>query len=777
MKAIFRNFFFVLKRFKTSSVLNILGLSAAFAVFSVTLIQVYYDYSYDRGYDKSANIYQFSQLFSDGGRGITMTTPMGKEISDKFPEVKSYCLTNFYDDTEFDIPQKNGGKKKLTVSFTKVTSGFTSLFTPEILAGDPQLAFKEQNKVLISEVTAHKLFGNGNPIGKTIFFHFDNKPLTVVAVYKDFPENSSLKNGLFTNLPDDEPYNFNYKGFFEVLPGDRNKLLKKLNSKEFFDKETMESFFKDPKNKRTVELTSLPKMHFNALDVSGEGGMTTTLSLLAIGILTLVIAYINFLNFSIAMAPARVRGFNIQKILGANPRMLRFAVAAEASLFSLLSFVIALFLISLFKEISINEYFSADLSLKANWMLLSVIALSSLVLGLIFGIYPARYVTSFQPAVALSGSFSMSGKSMKFRNILITLQFISAITLIIVSSFIKIQHNFMKNYSWGIQKENIVYLPYGQLKIGMETFGDELKKCSRIIDYTASQFIPGQVGMMWGRDFQGQNVSATVWPVQPNFLRFFDVKVVEGRDFLESDTVKAKSGIIFNQCFLKKYRLKDIVGQKFPGFDNEFSIVGISKNVNYSSLRDTIQPLAFAVFDKNWMHWFFIKISGQNIPGTIETIKNTWEKYSDEEFNLKFLDVTLDKLYKNESNLAKLISIFGLVIILIAIMGVYGLIVFNARYKSKEIALRKVNGASVKEIMLMLNRSILIQLVIAFVVGVPLSYYIVYRWLQQFAYKTPIYWWIFLLAGLLVFVITVITVSWQSRKAATANPVEAIKNE
>jgi len=776
MKAIFRNFFFVLKRFQTSSILNILGLSAAFAVFSVTLIQVYYDYSYDRGYTKSASIYQFSQLKADGNRGITMPTTMGKEISEKFPEVKSYCLTNFYDETTFDIPQKNGEKTKLTEYFTKVTTGFPAVFTPEILAGDPKPAFDEQDKALISESTAHKFFGDANPIGKIIFLHFDNKVLTVVAVYKDFPKNSSLKNGVFTNLPDDESVNFNYKGYFEVSPGDYHKLLKKLNSKEFFGKETMESF-KDPVKRKTVELTSLPKMHFNMLDASGDGGLTNTLSLLAIGILTLIIAYINFLNFSIAMAPARVRGFNIQKILGANPRVLRFAVAAEASLFSLFSFVIALFLISLFKETSINEYFSADLSLKANWVLLSAIGLSSLVFGLIFGLYPARYVTSFQPAVALSGSFSRSGKSMKFRNVLITLQFISAITLIIVSSFIKIQQNYMADYSWGIQKENIVYVPYGQLKIDMKTFGEELKKDPHVLDYTASQFVPGQVGMSWGREFEGKPVSVIVWPVHSNFLQFFGVKIIEGRDFQGSDSTATKQGILFNQQFLKVHELKKIVGKDFQGFSTQLSIVGISKNINFSSLRDSIQPMAFAIMKEIQMQWFFIKISGKETPATIEFIKQTWKKYSDEEFNLKFLDASLDELYETESNLAKLISIFGLVIIVIAIMGVYGLIVFNARYKSKEIALRKVNGASEKEIMLMLNRSILIQLMISFVVAVPLSYYIVHRWLQQFAYKTPIYWWIFLLACLLVFVITVITVSWQSRKAATANPVEAIKNE
>jgi len=335
----------------------------------------------------------------------------------------------------------------------------------------------------------------------------------------------------------------------------------------------------------------------------------------------------------------------------------------------------------------------------------------------------------------------------------------------------------MQTYSWGIQKENIVYVPYGQLKIKMKTFGDELKKDPQILDCTASQFIPGDVGMMWGRDFEGKQVSAVIWPVQPDFLRFFGVKVLEGRDFTETDTIRGKQAFIFNQKFQKNFHLKEIVGKVFSGFDNSLTIAGIAKNINFSSLRDTIQPMGFATFDESWMHWYFIKITGKNTPASIDYIKKTWEKYSDEDFKLKFLDQSMDDLYKNETNLAKLISLFGLITIVIAIMGVYGLIVFNARYKSKEIALRKVNGASVKEIMLMLNRSVLIQLLIAFVVSVPLAYYVVHRWLQQFAYKTPVYWWIFLLAGLLVFGITLVTVSWQSYNAATANPVDAIKNE
>jgi len=777
MNAIFRNFFFVLKRYRTSSMLNILGLSVAFAVFSVTMIQVNYDFSYDKCFKKSNNIYFFNQVFPNG-YSTTMTTPLAKEMSEVFPEIKSYCLIRFINNETFDVINKNGSKQKFTATINNATVGLLDVFTPEILAGDPRQALTQKGKALISENTAKRFFGNVNPIGKTVFYHFDRTPLTVVAVFRDFPKNSSLSNNIFVYLPDDNIHNSNYKGYFEVLPGDINKLTTKINGKKKYG-ELISQRFNNPKPEYSVkaEFQTLTDVHFDFLKAAGTGSLTTTLSLLAIGILILIIAYINFLNFSIAMAPVRVRGLNIQKILGANPRKLRCVVVAEGSLFSLLAFIISILIISFLKQSSIYEYFSADLSIQKNWIILTLIGSSSLLLGIIFGIYPARYITTFQPAVALSGSFSLSGKGAGLRNVLITLQFISAITLIIISVFIIIQHEYMKNYEWGMQKENIVFLPTKQLKTNIKTFGEELKKDPRVLDYTASNFIPGEVGMSWGREFEGKHVSATIWPVQPNFLRFFGVKITDGRDFLNSDSTGTKHGIIFNQQFLKNFSFTQIVGKDFEGFETNFSIVGIAKNVNYSSLKDSIQPMAFAIMGDDQMQWIILKISGKDTPATIKSIKKTWEKYCDEEFDIKFLNKSLDDLYKNESNLAKLISIFGLVIIVIAIMGVYGLVVFNARYKSKEIALRKVNGASVKEIMLMLNRSVIIQLAIAYVVAVPVAYYIVNRWLQQFAYKTPIYWWVFLLAGLLIFAITVITVSWQSYKAATANPVEAIKNE
>ena len=774
MKAIFRNFFFVLKRFKTSSILNILGLSVAFAVFTVCIIQVHYDFSYDLNLKKSENIYIFSRLWtSNGNRGMTSSISEAKTISDKFPEVKSYCLVSPYKNTSFDLHKKDGNISKQDEYLTKASVGFINVFTPQILIGDGHSAFTEKNKAMISESTAHHFFGTQNPIGQLICFHDSIAPITIVAVCKDFPDNCSLKNGIYMQLPYKETGNHCCTGYFEVKQDDLNKLTSYLNSKEF-NKENPTLSLKDP-YKFIAELIPLSKIHLQYPEI-GNGSLNSTLSFLAIGLLTLIIAYINFLNFTVAMAPSRVRGLNIQKILGANPIKLKLAIAFEAAFFSLLAYILALICISLLKQSSINDFFSANLALAKNWEMLSIIGIVSILLGILLGLYPAHYLTSFQPAIALSGSFSLSGKSSKLRNILIVIQFTSAISLIIISVFIKIQHDYMQNYSWGIQKKNIVYLPSKQLNANIKTFTDELKKNPHILGYTTSRAIPGNMELNYSvDDFEGKFVSTAIWYVKYNFLDFFGAKIEDGRNFKETDNY-GKQKIIFNQKFQKQFQLKNLVGKEFPFLQNA-DIIGIAKDINFESLKLSIRPMGFVITNDSSNNWIFIKISGKETPATINYIKKTWEKYSDEDFDIKFLNKTINDLYKNESNLSKLISIFGVVIIIIAIMGVYGLIVFNARYKSKEIALRKVNGASVKEIMLMLNRSILIQLVIAFVVAVPLSYYIVHRWLQQFAYKTPIYWWIFLLAGLLVFVITVITVSWQSSKAATANPVDAIKNE
>jgi putative ABC transport system permease protein len=782
MKSILRNFLFVLNRFKTSSVLNIIGLSAAFLAFIVILIQVNYDFRYDRQFKHGDEIYYLT-INSINGRFLTMPTTMGQEIADKFPEVKSHCLIQNSNSSNLfvDVLDNKGLKRKLSITITLVTAGFLDVFTPEIVEGTTQGIFARQGIGLITEKEAKKLFGNTSPIGKTVYYHsskrfYNNQTtnsVTIQAVCKDFPDNCSISNGIFILLPNDSQANYSYYGYFVVGKKDVDKLSVGLNSEKLFGKEEWQEMQKSDR-KLKVELTPLHEVHFEF----ERGRLITTLSLLLIGVLTLFIAYINFMNFAIAIAPTRVKSFNIQRIIGASTFKLKWTIASEAVFFSAIAFFISLCCISLLKRSVLSNYFPAKMSLLGNWELLLLIGISSLVFALFFGWYPTRYIASFQPAMALNGSFSLSRKSVKLRNSLIFIQFLAATTLIIVALSIQRQTDFMQRQPWGIEKDNIVYLYLGDSNINMHTFGEELKRDPRILDYTAADALPGHIGTIWTRTFDGKSVQASIWTVQTNFLDFFGIQVTDGRNFAPQDSARSKHAIIFNENFLYKNRLaKEIIGKPFEGYDENLTIVGISKNVNYSSLKDSIQPMGFATLDDRFMNWLFIKLSKDDVPGGINLIQKTWKNYSDDDCDIKFLDETLEKLYKNETNLAKLISAFGLVTILIAVMGVYGLVIFNTKSREKEIAIRKVNGASIAEIMLLLNSNILILLLLSYVAAIPISYYIVTKWLQQFAYKAPITWLIVALTGLLIFIVTVATVSLNSYKASSRNPVKSLKAE
>ncbi|GHT62666.1 ABC transporter permease [Bacteroidia bacterium] len=777
-----QNFLFVLQRFKTSSILNIVGLSVAFAVFSVITIQTYYDFSYDRNIKKAKHIYFYSNYYlSDGRYNFWTSTGNAKYMADKFPEIQNYCALSSVSNKLFDTDDGAGNKRQYKAYSTLSTGGFLDLFTPDILEGDARQAFTEPGKAMITQSAAKTMFDNRNPIGQKIYYHNSDKSVTVVAVCRDFPENSTLKNGIYTILIDDNPSSWNYSVYFEIDPQQVASCIDKMNT---FDEETLRFLEEQPENRMEARLTPLSKRHLYFPEY-GSGNITTTLSLLALGILTLAIALINFVNFSVAMAPSRVRSLNIQKILGSGTRRLRFVIAGEAVLFAGIAFLIALFLIVLFQSGTLSKFISADLSLTNNTGILIGIGAGLSVIAFLSGIYPAHYVTSFQPAMALSGSFAVSKKSSGLRNVLTVIQFCAAIILIVTAGFIKIQHDYLVNYSWGYQKENIVYVSATDLKSNESIlpFGEELKKQAGITDYAISGFVPGSIQMGWTRDFLNKQIYIYSWPVGDDFLRFFGVPVVVGRDF--SSTEDARPQLVVNEKFLHKYDFtaEEVLGQEIFCFDTTGVVVGIAKDVNFSSLKTPIEPMTFVSFGNDaalrayYNHYLFIKIAGGNPAQTVESVGKIWLKFSDEPFNPIFLDAELNNLYQNETDLAKFITLVGLLAIIIAVMGVYGLIVFNAKYKQKEIAIRKVNGSTIKEIIWLLNWNVLIQLGVAFVLAVPVAYIIVHRWLENFAYKTPVYWWVFLLGGIIILLITVITVSAQSYKAAKRNPTWALNSD
>jgi len=336
---------------------------------------------------------------------------------------------------------------------------------------------------------------------------------------------------------------------------------------------------------KRIELIPLPEKYFSREVKSAwedsKGNLATTRSLMAVGILILLIACINFMNFSMVMVPSRVRGMNIQKILGIEPKRLQFRVASEAPCFMVFSFVIALFLIVSFKSIRLNEFFPADLSLGKNIPLLLGVFVTGIIISTLFGLYPALRVTSFQPAMALSGSFSQSKQSTFLRNVLITIQFFAAITLICVAGFIKIQHDYMTNYSWGIQKENVTYLSIQSEKsIDITAYESEIRKNPSIVDCTVSWNLPGSISQNLGMNIDEEPVWFVGWMVRHDFPEFFGLQVIEGRDFIPDDDGKWRT--ICNQAFLKEYNYTQISSTKMA---TELDMVGVIKDKFEEKIR------------------------------------------------------------------------------------------------------------------------------------------------------------------------------------------------
>ncbi|MDR0370900.1 MAG: FtsX-like permease family protein [Prevotellaceae bacterium] len=765
MNAIFQNFLFVLKRFRTSSIFNLLGLSVALTVFIISFLEAEYDFSYNTGFKKYRDIYELHSKMSNLDLDYPVITPyVGEKALKDFAEIKNYCaVSNASTETEFHRLNDETAIYKAT--FKEATAGFLDIFTPEIISGDATKVFGEQGYAMISEKMAKNIFGKENATGEVLIKNTDNTQLTIVAVYKDFSERSSLTNSIYSQAPEsnDTPYDFtlNYFGYFEIDQSNLDALTEKINEKDW-----VEGFLGTWLS--GWNFVPLNKVHHHTLD--GGVSRNTTLSLLAIGVIILIISYINFINFSVALAPVRVRELNIRKILGEKDAKIRLKIASEAVLFSIIAFALAVFIISLIKDSFIGELLFADLSLEKNVSALITVGVLIVIAGFLIGLYPAIYTTAFRPATVLSGKFALSGKGVGLRNTLVTIQFFASIALIIVSIMIKMQHDFMHKESWKFERDNIVYVPTGK-DMQYEAFMSALETNPDIVDYTYSAFLPGRLGMYHGGEYKGKVINIAAWPVAPDFPDFFGIPLAEGTKFSNDTTAQ----VIINRKAVTVFELDNVFGDTLI---NNSVVCGLVEDLSFLTLEKEIEPMGFMKKKpEEAMNYIFIKINGNNTLQAMDFIEQAWKKTHTGNFDIHFLDESFDQVYKKQENLAKLITIFGLIALLIALMGVYGIVLFNAKYKAKEIAIRRVNGSTIKDIILLLNRTILIQLAIAFLTATPVAYYLTDKWLESFAYKVAIHWWVFVVAGLTVLLVTLVTVGGQSYKSATANPTEALGKE
>lgn len=513
------------------------------------------------------------------------------------------------------------------------------------------------------------------------------------------------------------------------------------------------------------------------------------MTLLAVAVLIILIALINFINFFFALVPARLRSVNTYKIFGVSRTSLIFNFIFESVGLVAIALALAAIIVILLLRTSVASILTSSAVFGDNVPVLAMTVGAAVLTAVLGSIYPAFYITSFQPALVLKGSFSGSVSGRRLRTALIGFQFVISMSLIICAMFIKMQHTYLMNYDMGFNKSCLLsgYIPYDVCWYGSqnEAFEDKLRSNPQIQDITwADGNIVSTSRMGWGRDYKGKTIYFQCYPVAYNFLKFMGIDIVDGRDFMKSDEVSEGGVMIFNEQAKKDFDVDFITPA--PGHVDGTVTAGICKDFNFKPLQYGRDDFAFYVFGKHrWrdgLHQVYIRTApGADVQSVIKfvlaTVKEMVPYADDELYSLDFFDKELGAQYRQESRLSTLISIFTLVAIIISLMGVFGLVLFDTQHRSREIAVRRVMGGSVGDILKMFNAKYIRIVLASFVIAAPLSWWVISRYFAGFAYHTPIHWWVFALSLLIVMAVTMLIVTLRSLDAATSNPVDSIKND
>lgn len=785
-----KNFLHTLHRYKAATLLNILGLAVAFAAFFILMAQARHELFFDRSYPDAACIYRIAlPQFYEDGKGYTsvIARPDGEKMIAASPHIRQagcQSARGMMGTTLYDLEQGISSAIDNQPVY-QVSSGVLDLFGFRCIEGSFS-RFTDPNTVILSQKTAHALYGTQSAVGRSVVLNGDSKqPCEVIGVYQDFPDNSSMLNGAITDLGENYRNKTGNWMFIYTLKLDSPEHAEEVRQAMIAELKTLRPEVK-PEILEKIRLIQLHELYFSPeFRPIFQGNRAMVYSLLTIAILIVVIAMINFINFSVALVPLRIRNINTQKVLGRPISALRCDTVLEAAGSALISFLLAIPLIQWFAASSLSGIISANLFPLQNIPLLAATGALALVSGLIAGLYPAWYSTSFPPALVLKGSFGLSPKGRRIRTGLIAFQYFISIVLIITAISIQAQNRFLKSYDVGFTRDNILIAPISAaIAERYHAFGDRLKSNPAIRDVTFSDRSPvGSDGSSWGSSYKGRQIQFNAISVAPNFVDFMDMHIVEGRTFTEADERKPACSMIFNQTAQRQDSL--ITGTTVQGMGG-MPIVGIVQDYNFQPLHKGIEPMALIVGGTEWvnspnsdrMRYTLIKTTLADAGRASAFVKRTIREFDPlARAEVNFLDEFIGNQYKKETNLSRQLILFSLLSILIALIGVFGLVLFETQYRRREIAVRKVFGATIPEVLAMFNKSMIRIVLVCFLIAAPIAWYVVHRWLEGFAYKFRMGFWIFLLALAIVLLITVLTVTLQSYKAATENPAESIKTE
>ncbi len=790
MRLIIRNFIRIFQRFKLAMGLNLLGLAAAFVAFLLLMMQWNYDREFDRHDPNAEYIYRIDMGGGDRGKLAVICRPLAEMLMQSSPHIQAGCLLNSWEFEPVLTVEQNGVRNTFKESMMSVSDGFTDVFHFDLVEGEVK-SLADMKHILIPLSVSQKWFGNESAVGKMVFNEMGNS-LTVCGVYRDFPKNSTIGNIIYGSMGNEnkqEWSNWNYNFYIRTDLKDTRAVQELIDS--YLNREDVKN--SDERLADGVELfaVALPDIHSYEpvlYDNTPRTSKQTMMLIFSIAIVILLIAGINYTNFSTAISPLRMKNINTQKVLGATSGELRRDLLTESVIVSLFAYLLGILILWNLEQTTLNQLVKADIHIWNHPFLLLITAGIAIVLGLLAGLYPAYYTTSFEPALVLKGSFGLSPKGRMLRNLLMGFQFIASFALIIGSLFMYLQNRYTHTASLGYDKEALIVSDLSwNSKKSCTVLENQLKTHPEIAEVTFTQHpfaMEGDVYMNWGREYKDKDISFNVLCVSPSFPDVVGLKPKEGRNFREGDQQMKFGAFLINEKMQKEYGIQ--VGDMI----DSMQVVGVVPDYIYGSMRRSITPTALMVYGKQMIEWnggspentyayMYVKTQkGVNLDDALHIVRGELEKVDpDYPFDVRFFDDVLNQLYKNEQRLTTLITLFSLLAVFISVVGVFGLVVFDSESRRKEIGVRKVLGSTTGEILWMFNKNYLRILVVCFIIASPFAWYGVNGWLQNFAYKIPIYWWVFLIAFLLVSVVTLLTVTYQNWHAANENPVNSIKNE
>lgn len=796
-------------RNKTFSLINIIGLATGLACFMLIALYVADELSFDRYNEKADRIYRVNSDIRFGGTDLKMAVcsdPMGATLKKDYPQVEEFV--RFYNSNGSKLVKK-GNEFINEANVVHADSTLFNVFTLPAISGDTKSALNEPNTVVITESTAKKYFGTTDAVGKTIETNDNTRTLyKVTAVIKDIPGNSHFNFDFIFSM-DNVDYgwgNFlshNFQTYVLLKPGTDPKAFNKNftqvidkyllpQAKQYMQISSMEAFEKTG-NRLEYSLMPLTAIHLHS-DRSVELGVNSNIQYVyifsAVAIFILLIACVNFMNLSTARSANRAKEVGIRKVLGTERKALITQFLAESTFMAFMALILAVLLVwisvSYFNDMSDKSLVFADL-FRPGFLLF--LLLLPFVVGGLAGSYPAFFLSSFQPVHVLKGKINKGFRKNNLRSGLVVFQFFTSIVLIIGTIVVFRQLNYIQNKKIGFNKDQVIVINgTNALNSNTDAFKNEIAKMSGVKSASFAGYLPVSNSARSDNTFSTDAVmtekngfNMQVWNIDYDYIPTLGMEMLKGRNFSQ-DYGSDSSGIIINETTAKLIGFDNPVGKKLYTSDGNgannivYTIVGVVKNFNYQSLRQNVGPLCFRLGYNKWATAF--KVSATDVQGLVKNIESKWKTMAPGmPFSYEFLDESFDNMYRAEQRIGKLALSFAVLAILIACLGLFGLATYMAEQRTKEIGVRKVLGASVPDIVSMLSKDFVKLVLIAAIIAFPVAWLAMNKWLQEFAYRIDIGWWIFIIAGLSAILIALITVSFQAIKAAMANPVKALRSE